>query len=126
MKPLLLFMTFLFQQTVDGQKPVTILFENDSKDVYHLSLIIYTPDGKVQTRVSNLDPKQIKKYVFYPGTKIYIVEPKQEAIAMKGNDIRAAGVGPTYVLSENNDKVMVKLSTLSQIKNAAKRREEEQ
>jgi hypothetical protein len=125
MKPFLLFAAFLFQQTTHGQKPVTVIFHNDYKDVYHLSLIIYTPDGKEQTRVSNLDPGQTKTYTLPVGTKIFVADWKQETFAMKGNDIKATGIKPTLVLGDNSDEVSVVLSTLSQMKNASKLGEKE-
>lgn len=118
MKPFLLLAALLFQQTTFGQKPVTISFTNDYKDVYHLSLLIYTPDGKGQTRVSDLNPEQTKTYTFPAGTEIFVADWKQEAFAMKGNDIKATGMKPTFILAGNNPKVTVILSTLTQIKQA--------
>ena len=125
MKLLLLFAAIFFQSTIYAQKPVTISFTNDYNDVYHLSLIIYTPDNKGQTRVSNLNPAQTKTYTFPAGTQIFIADRKQEAFAMKGNDIKATGVKPTFVLTDNNPKVAVALSTISQIKNAQKQDKKE-
>ncbi|HVG40263.1 MAG TPA: hypothetical protein VM888_01530 [Chitinophagaceae bacterium] len=117
MKLLLLFAAFFIQQTTYCQKSVAVYFTNDYKDVYHLSLIIYTPDGKGQTRVSNLNPGQTKTYTFPVGTEIFVADWKQEAFAMKGNDIKATGVKPAFMLTDSSDKLMVALSTLSQIKN---------
>jgi hypothetical protein len=125
MKSFLLFAAFLFQQTTYGQKPVTVIFTNDYKDVYRLSLIIYTPDGKGQTRVGNLDPEQTKTYTFPAGTQIFIADWKQEAFAMKGNDIKATGIKPAFVLGDSSDTVRVALSTLGRIKNAPKLSEKE-
>jgi hypothetical protein len=117
MKPyLLLLAAFLFLQTSYGQKAVTVSFINDYKDVYHLSLIIYTPDGKGQTRVSNLEPDQTKTYSFPAGTEIFVADPKQESYAMKGNDIKASGLKPTFVLTESNGQVNVILSSLAKMK----------
>jgi hypothetical protein len=81
-------------------------------------LIIYTPDGKGQTRVSNLDPGQTKSYTLPVGTKIFVADWKQEAFAMKGNDIKATGIKPTFVLGDNSDEVSVVLSKLSKMNNA--------
>ena len=50
---------FLFAFSASAQENSNISFSNDYKDVYHLSLIIYTPDGKMQTRVSILAPNEI-------------------------------------------------------------------
>jgi hypothetical protein len=120
MKSLLLLAAFLFQQTAYGQKPVTISFTNDYKDVYHLSLVIYTPDGKGQTRVGDLNPGQTKTYTFPAGTEIFVADWKQEAFAMKGNDIKATGIKPTIILADTTKKLTVILSTLTQMKNANK------
>lgn len=125
MKPVLLFAAFLFQQTTHSQKLVTIHFTNDYKDVYHLSLIIYTPDGKSQTRVSNLAPGQTKTYTFPVGTEIFVADWKQEAFAMKGNDIKATGIKPSFVLADSSDKVSVALSKHNQTENALKLSEKE-
>lgn len=118
MKLILLFVAFVFQQTTYGQKGVTVNFTNDYKDVYHLSLIIYTPDGKNQTRVSDLKPEQTKTYTFPAGTEIFIADWKQEAFAMKGNDIKATGLKPTLILTGSNNKLDVLLSTFSNTKTA--------
>lgn len=79
MKSLMLFTVLLFQQNIYGQKPATVNFINDYKDVYHLSLIIYKPDGKSQTRVSNPEPGETKTYTFAIGTEIFVADKKQEA-----------------------------------------------
>lgn len=102
---------------VYGQEMVSISFKNDYHDVYHLSLIIYTPDGNNQTRVSNLNPNKVKTYSLPVGTEIYVADWKQETFAMKGNDIKRTGLKPTFVLTASSDKVTVALNTLSQIKN---------
>ena len=117
MKTILVICAVLFQQTAFAQKSATINFINDYRDVYHLSLIIYTPDGKGQTRVSNLDPGQTKTYTFPVGTEIFVADQKQEAYAMKGNDIKSTGIKPTYVLNASNDKMTVVLSTLAKSRN---------
>jgi hypothetical protein len=62
MKKLLPFLLLLMASISYGQNTITISFSNDSKAVYHLALIIYTPVGKIQTRVSNLNPDEIKSY----------------------------------------------------------------
>src|SRR5687767_1136060 len=117
MKPLFLLAAIFFQQTLYSQKSVTVNFTNDYKDVYHLSLIIYTPDGKGQTRVSNLNPRQTKTYAYPAGTEIFVANPKQEAFAMKGNDVKAAGFRPTFVLGDSSAQVTILLSTLNQMMN---------
>lgn len=100
---------------------VSISFSNDYQDVYHLSLIIYTPDGKIQTRVSNLNPDEIKTYILPGNTEIFIADNKQEAFAMKGNDIKATGVKPSIVLKDTDSEIVVNLSSLTQV---AKSKEE--
>ena len=92
-----------------------ISFLNDYKDVYHLSLIIYTPDGKIQTRVSNLAPDQIKTYSLPVATEIFIADWKQEAFAMKGNDIKATGVKPYLIVKESDANRVIKLSSIVQM-----------
>ena len=63
MKNIALSLTLLlFTFSGNAQDNISISFSNDYKDVYHLSLIIYTPDGKIQTRVSNLNPDEVKSY----------------------------------------------------------------
>ena len=109
-----IFSLFLFAFSATAQENIPISFSNDTKDVYHLSLIIYTPDGKMQTRVSNLAPNEIKSYSLPANTEIYIADNKQEAFAMKGNDIKSSGVKPYIVLSELDSKRIVKLSSIKQ------------
>lgn len=96
----------------NAQDDINISFSNDYKDVYHLSLIIYTPDGKIQTRVSNLNPNQIKSYSLPLNTEIFIADWKQEAFAMKGNDIKSTGVKPYLVLKAFDAQRVIRLSTL--------------
>lgn len=103
---------FLFAFSVNGQENINISFSNDYKAVYHLSLIIYTPDGKIQTRVSNLTPDQIKSYSLPVNTEIFIANFKQEAFAMKGNDIKSTGVKPYIVLKDSDEKRIIVLSSL--------------
>ena len=109
-----IFSLFLVAFSVKAQDNVNIRFSNDYKDVYHLSLIIYTPDGKIQTRVSNLDPDQVKSYSLPVNTEIYIADYKQEAFAMKGNDIKATGVKPYIVVKNSDAQRVVLLSSLGQ------------
>jgi hypothetical protein len=94
-------------------KNVTLSFNNDYKDVFHLSLIIYTPDGKNETRVSDVQPGQTKKYEYPAGTEFFIADWKQEAYAMKGNDIKATSAKPYIVLRYADNNKIIKLSTLS-------------
>lgn len=105
---------FVFAFSVKGQDSINISFSNDYKDVYHLSLIIYTPDGKIQTRVSNLTPDQIKSYSLPVKTEIFIADSKQEAFAMKGNDIKLSGVKPFVVLKDSDAESIIKLSSIKQ------------
>jgi hypothetical protein len=104
-----LFTTAAFCQN----KNVTISFNNDYKDVFHLSLIIYTPDGKNETRVSDVQPGQIKKYEYPAGTEFFIADWKQEAYAMKGNDIKTSGAKPYIVLRNADNNKIIKLSAVS-------------
>lgn len=113
MKKIALIITFfVFVFSVNAQDSISITFSNDYKDVYHLSLIIYTPDGKIQTRVSNLTPDQIKSYSLPVNTEIFIADSKQEAFAMKGNDIKLTGVKPFIVLKDSDAEKVIKLSSI--------------
>ena len=117
MKNIALFVALhLFVFSAKAQDNINISFSNDFKDVYHLSLIIYTPDGKIQTRVSNLNPGQIKSYALPVNTEIFIADWKQESFAMKGNDIKSTGVKPYIVLKESDAKRVIILSSLVQNK----------
>ena len=106
----------LFTFFGNAQDNISISFSNDYKDVYHLSLIIYTPDGKIQTRVSNLNPDEVKSYSLPVNTEIYIADNKQEAFAMKGNDIKSTGVKPYIVVKDSDSKRVVMLSSLEKDK----------
>ena len=108
---------FLVTFSVQAQENVNIRFSNNFNEVYHLSLIIYTPDGKIQTRVSDLSPDQVKSYDLPVNTEIFIADSKQEAFAMKGNDIKSTGVKPFIVLSVPDSKRIVKLSSIEQREN---------
>ena len=94
-----------------GQEDIKLSFKNDYEDVYHLTLIIFTPDGKGQTRVSNVDPNTIKEYNFPIGTEIYVADNKQEEFAMKGNDIRKTNVKPWLVVSKTDNNRIVLLTS---------------
>ena len=113
MKLVLLCIFTVLNFSVFGQDNIKISFKNDYKDVYHLSLIIYTPDGKGQTRVSNVDPNSIKEYSFPVGTEIYIADNKQEEFAMKGNDIRKTNAKPWLVLTITDKNRTVLLSSIN-------------
>jgi hypothetical protein len=95
-----------------AQEYISINFSNDYKDVYHLSLIIYTSDGKIQTRVSNLNPNEVKSYSLPLNTEIYIADAKQEAYAMQGNDVKESGASPYLVLKKSDDKRVISLTKL--------------
>ena len=117
MKNIALFITLqLFVFSANAQDNINISFSNDYKDVYHLSLIIYTPDGKIQTRVSNLNPEQVKSYSLPVNTEIFIADLKQEAFAMKGNDIKSTGVKPYFVIKNSDAKRVIRLSSIEQNK----------
>jgi hypothetical protein len=103
----------LLLMSASAQKKVTVSFVNDYKDVYHLSLIIYTTDGKNETRVSDVKPGETKTYVYPAGTEIFIADWKQEEYAMKGNDIKQSGAKPYIVLTAQDDKKMILLSAVS-------------
>lgn len=121
MKSLFIFFALLLGAKSYAQENVTISFQNDYQDVYRLSLIIYTPDEKNQTRVGDVEPSQIKTYSFPVGTEIYVADWKQEAFAMKGNDIRTTGVKPTFTLTDNKRTLQVALSSLKRSKDAEKK-----
>ena len=108
MKNITLFLAhLLFAFSRNSEDNVSIIFTNDYKDLYHLSLIIYTPDGKIQTRVSNLIPEQVKSYSLPINTEIFISDWKQEAFAMKGNDIKSTDVKPFIVLKQSDAKRVI-------------------
>ena len=111
---------FLMVFSVKAQDNININFSNDYKDVYHLSLIIYTPDGKIQTRVSNLNPAETKTYSLPARTEIFIADYKQEAFAMKGNDIKATGVKPFLVLKDSDSDVLINLSSIANTQMSSK------
>ena len=110
---MLIVMFFLFVFSVKAQSDINISFTNDYQNVSHLSLIIYTPDGKIQTRVSNLNPEQIKTYTFPINTEIFVADLKQETFAMKGNDIKSTGVKPFIVLKGSDANRIIKLSSMT-------------
>lgn len=113
MKKLIPFILFLIVSSYSyAHNNNNVDFLNDYKEVYHLSLIIYTPDGKIQTRVSDLTPNQIKFYSLPVNTEIYIANKKQEAFAMKGNDIKSTGVAPYIVVKGSDDNRVIKLSEI--------------
>jgi hypothetical protein len=100
-----------------SKKNVSISFKNNYDDVYHLSLIIYTPDGKNEIRVSNVQPGQVKQYSYPEGSEIFIADWKQEAYAMQGNDIKATGIKPFIVLTETDNKKEILLKNVSVLRN---------
>ncbi len=113
-KSIVIALLFFWAFSSYGQKNSSISFSNDINDVYHLSLIIYTPDGKIQTRVSDISPNQIKSYSLPIDTEIFIANLEQEAFAMKGNDIKSTEVKPTIVVKGSDDNRVIKLSSLKQ------------
>ena len=119
MKKLAIVFSFLFY-VFSANANVSISFSNDYQDVYHLSLIIYTPDGKIQTRVSNLNPDETKTYSLPGNTEIFIADWKQEAFAMKGNDIKATGVKPFLVLKDSDTEVRINLSSIANTQMSSK------
>jgi hypothetical protein len=56
MKNIVFIIGLFFHLNAISQKEVSVTFVNEYADVYHLALIIYTPDGKSETRVSDLKP----------------------------------------------------------------------
>jgi hypothetical protein len=114
MKKAILFLALLIASFTYGQENISISFSNDYKDIYHLSLIIYTTDGKIQTRVSNLSPDEIKSYSLPTNTEIYIADLNQEVFAMKGNDIKSTGVKPYIVVKGSDDNRIIMLSSMKQ------------
>lgn len=112
MKKIITLLVFLIASFIYGQQNSSISFKNDFKDVYHLSLIIYTPDGKIQTRVSDLTPDQLKSYSLPVNTEVYIADLKQEAFAMKGNDIKSTGVKPYIVIKGSDNNRVIMLSSM--------------
>jgi hypothetical protein len=115
-KSLFLLLLFLLAFSVKAQEDISIHFSNDYKEVYHLSLIMYTPDGKIQTRVSNLNPAETKTYSLPVGTQIFIADRKQEAFAMQGNDIKSTGVNPYIVLKNGDVQLQIKASSITHSK----------
>jgi hypothetical protein len=109
-----LFMTIGFAQ---NKKNITIQFKNNYNDVYHLSLIVYLPDGKGETRVSDVKPGEEKQYTYPEGTEIFIANWQQEAYAMKGNDIKSSGAKPYIVLKATDDKKQILLKEVSVLPN---------
>ena len=112
MRKVITLFAFLILTFTYGQENITISFSNDFKENFHLSLIIYTPDGKIQTRVSDLASKEIKSYSLPINTAIYIANAGQEAFAMKGNDIKSTGAKPYIVLTNSDIKRIIKLSSI--------------
>lgn len=111
MKLIILSLFTFLSFSIIGQEDIKLSFKNDYEDVYHLSLIIFTPDGKGQTRVSNVDPNTIKEYNFPIGTEIYVADNKQEEFAMKGNDIRKTNIKPWLVISKTDNNRIVLLTS---------------
>lgn len=112
MKLIILSLITVLNFSVFGQDDIKLSFKNDYDDVYHLSLIIFTPDGKGQTRVSNVEPSKIKEYNLPVGTEIYIADNKQEEFAMKGNDIRKTNAKPWLIVSKSDDNKVVLLTSI--------------
>lgn len=107
-------LTLLLQAGLtQNSNTVTISFKNDYTDVFHLSLIVYTPDGKSQIRVSDLQPAGVKTYTWPVGTEVFIADWQQEAYAMKGNDIKGTGIKPFRTLQKTDDLQTINLSAVS-------------
>lgn len=114
MKLVILCIFSILSFSVFGQEDIKLSFKNDYDDVYHLSLIIFTPDGKGQTRVSNVAPNTTKEYKFPVGTEIYVADNKQEEFAMKGNDIRKTNAKPWLVVINADNNRIILLSGIKQ------------
>jgi hypothetical protein len=112
MKLMILCLLLALKFPVFGQDDIKLSFKNDYEDVYHLSLIIFTPDGKGQTRVSNVAPNSIKEYKFPIGTEIYVADNKQEEFAMKGNDIRKTNAKPWLVINTTDNNRTILLTSI--------------
>lgn len=110
MKAIATILALFLQVAAYAQQNASISFKNDYADVYHLSLIIYTPDGTNQTRVGNINPGDTKTYSLPVGTEIYVADNKQEAFAMKGNDIKATGLKPTFVVAAEKSIILSSLA----------------
>ena len=112
MKLIILSLFTVLNFSVFGQDDIKLSFKNDYEDIYHLSLIIFTPDRNGQTRVSNVDPNNIKEYNFPVGTEIYVANNKQEEFVMKGNDIRKTNLKPWLVVSKIDNNRIVLLTSI--------------
>lgn len=112
MKLIILSLLTVFNFSVFAQDDLKLSFKNDYQDVYHLSLIIFTPDGKGQTRVSNVNPNTSKEYNLPVGTEIYVANNKQEEFAMKGNDIRKTNAKPWLVVSNSDNNRIILLTSI--------------
>lgn len=113
MKYIFFTIALLFQVNAISQKNVGVTFVNEYADVYHLALIIYMPDGKSETRVSDLQPYAKKSYTYPIGSEIYIATPKQEKAAMKGSDPKSRGLKPYLILEPKDEEVTILLSTVN-------------
>ena len=103
----------LFAQAfVYAQSEVSISFQNDAPGTSHLSLIVFTPDGQGQTRVSDLKMDEKKTYTWPAGTEIFVATLEQETLAMQGQDIKKSAAKPFLILQTRDDKRIIKLSDL--------------
>jgi hypothetical protein len=112
MKQLIILLLVSISTKLIAQEKISFSFINDYADTYHLSLIIYTPNGKGITRVSNVKPNENKPYSFAEGTTIYILDWKQETYAMEGKDIKNTDIKPFLVLKATDANRVIKLSSL--------------
>jgi hypothetical protein len=112
MKTIISLLFILISNVVTAQKNISFSFVNDYEDTYHLSLIIYTPDGKEITRVSNVKPNERKDYSFAEGTIIYVLDWNQEVYAMKGKSIKKTTAKPYLTLQASDAKRVIKLTAL--------------
>jgi amidase len=112
MKNLLLFSFLCAQSFVYAQSEVSISFQNDAPGTSHLSLIIFTPDGKGQTRVGDLKMDETKTYSWPEGTEVFVATLEQETYAMKGNDIKKSSAKPYLTLQATDNQRVIKLSEL--------------
>jgi hypothetical protein len=113
LKKLVFIIALFLHFFASAQKNVSINFVNEYADVYHLALSIYTPDGKNETRVSDIKPYTTKTYTYPPKTEIYIANYSQEAAAMKGTDLKSSGLKPYIVLDAKDEEVTILLSTVN-------------
>jgi hypothetical protein len=112
MKNVFVSLFILAQAAVYAQSEVSISFQNDAPGTSHLSLVVFTPDGKGQTRVGDLKMDETKTYAWPVGTEVFVATLEQESYAMKGNDLKKSNAKPFIVLQPADNERIIKLSEL--------------